>query len=270
MHTLKIMVMMLFGLFTSELFAKDYSGPYSAALDNFRQGDFAAANKIYLEAIQDGQTNASLYYNLGNSLYKNGQFGASMAAHLRARSLAPSDPDIRYNLQFLMAKTKDKLDTRLSQPVWLEWSAGQWLGERALMWWTSGLLAIAFTLLGWQLWWGRWSPSVIFLTALCFFTSFYPGLSLLDTLWRRPDWGAIVSPVIDILASPTVKNAVVIFQLHEGAPFAVVNEAGDWFKIQLSDGKTGWVQREHVAIFGKKYFSYQTTKSEDSLIEPRL
>ena len=75
---------------------------------------------------------------------------------------------------------------------------------------------------------------------------------------------------VDVLASPTVRNAVVIFQLHEGAPFAVTTESGDWYKIQLSDGKSGWIPREQLAIFGKNFFSYQTSKNEPSPEKPTL
>ncbi len=250
--------------------AKDQSGSYAAAEDAYRQGDFEEAIRIYLTAIQDGEENASLFYNLGTNLYKRGESGSALAAFLRAQSLDPSDPDIRYNLRFLQEKARDKLDTRLANDPWHQLSAARWFNERALLWWTAIPLILMFSLMGWQLSSKR-APILSWLAVLgLFLGALYPGLSLAHARWMENDWGAVRSPEADVLASPTVRNAVVIFQLHEGAPFAVINQSGDWFKIKLSDGKTGWIMREHLAIFGKNFFSYQTSKNEPSPEKPAL
>jgi hypothetical protein len=244
--------------------AKDSSGGYAAAEDAYHQGHFEEAIQIYLAAVQQGETNASVFYNLGTNLYKNGEMGAALAAHLRAARLNPSDPDIRYNLRFLQDKARDKLDTKLAHDPWHAVSASRWGSERTLFWMTIIPLGLAFSLAGWQLFSGRAPVLSWVFTGLLLVFSLYPGLSLAHMVWQDPEWGAIASPEVDVLASPTVRNAVVIFQLHEGAPCAVINESGDWFKIQLSDGKTGWVAKEHLAIFGKNFFSYQTSKSDRS------
>jgi tetratricopeptide (TPR) repeat protein len=258
-----LMFILILGLMPT-LWAKDRRGPYAAAEDAYRQGDFEESIRIYMDAIQDGEVSASLFYNLGTSLSKNGEVGPALAAFLRARSLDPADPDIRYNLRFLQEKSQDKLDVKLQNDLWRELSAARWLSERALFWWTVIPLVLMLSLVAWQLFSGRglllpWIASAVLLLG-----ALYPGLSLAHALWQEPDWGAVQAAEVDVLASPTVRNAVVIFQLHEGAPFAVMNQSGDWFKIQLSDGKTGWVQREHLAIFGKTFFSYQTSKNERS------
>lgn len=250
--------------------AKDQSGSYAAAEDAYRQGDFEEAIQIYLAAIQGGEENASLFYNLGNSLYKKGETGSALAAFLRAQSLDPSDPDIRYNLRFLQDKARDKLDIKLANDPWHQLSAARWFGERALFWWTVLPSIMMLSLIGWQLASAR--ASILSWVAVLglFLGALYPGLSLAHARWKENDWGAVRSSVADVLASPTVRNAVVIFQLHEGAPFAVINQSGDWFKIKLSDGKTGWILREHLAIFGKNFFSYQTSKNEPSSENPAL
>ncbi|WP_141735424.1 tetratricopeptide repeat protein [Oligoflexus tunisiensis] len=259
---MRALMFMLVLVFVQPLLAKDRSGDYAAAADAYRQGDFAEAIEIYLTAIQDGEESASLLYNLGTNLYKNGETGAALAAHLRARSLDPADPDIRYNVRFLQEKSRDKLESHLTSDRWRDIRATRWFTERTLFWCTVIPLALALCLVGWQLRSGRapWLSWVLGIALLL--SALYPGLGLAHRLWHEPDWGAIAAPQVDVLASPTVRNAVVIFQLHEGAPCAVINKSGDWFKIQISDGKTGWVPREQLAIFGKRFFSYQSSKNE--------
>jgi tetratricopeptide (TPR) repeat protein len=267
---MRALMFILFLSFMNPLWAKDPGGSYAAAEDAYRQGDFEEAIHIYLAAIQDGEQSASLFYNLGASLYKNGELGSAMAALLRARSLDPSDPDIRYNLRFLQEKARDKLDTRLPQERFSAWSASRWFTERTLFWWMSIALVLVFSLVGWMLFTGKASLVSWMGTFILLIGALYPGLSLARVLWQAPDWGAVRTAEVDVLASPTIRNAVVIFQLHEGAPFAVINESGDWFKIQLSDGKSGWIPREHLAIFGKNFFSYQTSKNDGSPEKPTL
>src|SRR5690606_21702366 len=107
------LMLLLTFIFVQPLMAKDRSGDFAAAADAYRQGHFAEAVQIYLTAIQEGEESASLFYNLGTSLYKNGETGAALAAHLQARRLDPADPDIRYNVRFLQEKGRDKLESHL-------------------------------------------------------------------------------------------------------------------------------------------------------------
>jgi len=38
-----------------------------------------------------------------------------------------------------------------------------------------------------------------------------------------------------------------LFILHEGIKFKILDQAGEWTKIQLADGKVGWLQRNHFS-----------------------
>ena len=180
-----LMFILLLSL-ASPVWAKDPGGSYAAAEDAYRQGDFEAAIHIYLAAIQDGEQNASLFYNLGTSLYKNGELGSAVAALLRARSLDPSDPDISYNLRFLQEKARDKLDTKLPHDRLSDWSGSRWFTERALFWWTSIALVLMFTVLGWIFFTGQASVLSWIGAFILLIGALYPGLSLARVFWQEP------------------------------------------------------------------------------------
>jgi tetratricopeptide (TPR) repeat protein len=86
-----------------------------AAARFYQRGEFDRAIALYEKRLSNEPANASLYHNLGLSYYRNGQLGPAIAAYLQAAQLQPGEPDIRYNLEFLLKQTQDKLDARLNR-----------------------------------------------------------------------------------------------------------------------------------------------------------
>lgn len=64
----------------------------------FEAGDYAEAATTYEKIILEGGSRASVYYNLGNSHLRMGDYGPAILAYERAKLLAPHDPDLRSNL----------------------------------------------------------------------------------------------------------------------------------------------------------------------------
>ncbi|MCX6129916.1 MAG: tetratricopeptide repeat protein [Proteobacteria bacterium] len=243
-----ILLFLLLPLF-GEARADDFK--FDKAEQAFRVGDFSEASRIYLDAIQKGHnTSSELFYNLGAAFYKKGELGAAVAAFLRARELAPSDPDIQYNITFLLGKIQDKLTLEIPGAHWKIWSAARWFGDRALLAWATLFFSLGLLVLAWYFYNDRRPFAKISASILFGIMGLYGALSLVDRLYLTPDWGAVASAELNVLASPSLKNGVVIFQVY---------------KIQLSDAKMGWVPSHQLVIFGKRHYSYQNPKVfEDS------
>jgi tetratricopeptide (TPR) repeat protein len=64
----------------------------------FEAGDFAGAAAAYQEILVEHGPRAPVYYNLGNSHLRMGDYGPAILAYERARLLAPRDPDLKSNL----------------------------------------------------------------------------------------------------------------------------------------------------------------------------
>lgn len=74
---------------------------FGKACDLYESGDFASA-EASLETIRaSGVRNATVYYNLGNCYYKQGQMGRAVVNYRRALILAPRDGDARANLDLI-------------------------------------------------------------------------------------------------------------------------------------------------------------------------
>lgn len=228
------------------------------AEENYQQGKFPEAVRLYIEALKDEPSNASLYHNLALALEKDHKLGAAVAAYLRAVQLQPQDPDFRYNLRFLLDQTEDRLsydmpthgipavfkslsERELFYPAWLLFFSGVglliWNNLRARRSFALGGLGTVFLLLA---------------------TVGISGVAA-KTL-RNPDPGAIGIPKASVYAAPN--ESLVIFQLHEGAPVQILERNGDWFHIELADQKTGWLKKEAVVLFGGKNQTLPAPSSE--------
>src|SRR5213593_3374221 len=84
----------------------------------YEQGKFKEAADVYERLIDRGIEAPGLYFNLGNAWYKAGQNGRAVAAYLRAERLAPRDPAIRFNLDFVRRKVTGQA---ASVPFWQRW-----------------------------------------------------------------------------------------------------------------------------------------------------
>ena len=64
----------------------------------YNTGSYAEAAQVYEQLLSQGMTHSSLYYNLGNAFYVQGDLGRAILNYQRAARLDPRDPEIRANL----------------------------------------------------------------------------------------------------------------------------------------------------------------------------
>jgi tetratricopeptide (TPR) repeat protein len=76
----------------------DGRGEFDQANALFETGDFAGAAAAYEKILAENGPRASVYYNLGNSHLRMGDYGPAILAYERAKLLTPRDPDLRANL----------------------------------------------------------------------------------------------------------------------------------------------------------------------------
>ncbi|NJN94350.1 MAG: tetratricopeptide repeat protein [Anaerolineales bacterium] len=90
------------------------------ANEKYEAGDYAEASAIYEAILDSGLSHSSVYYNLGNAYFKQGDLGRAILNYRRAQSLDPRDGDIAVNLSIARAQTVDKLEAptggRLVEP----------------------------------------------------------------------------------------------------------------------------------------------------------
>ena len=61
-------------------------------------------------AILEKVENPDLYFNIGNTYYRLGNFGQAIWAYEKGIQLSPLHKDLKYNLDFVNARVKDRIE----------------------------------------------------------------------------------------------------------------------------------------------------------------
>lgn len=243
----------LLALFCSvSLFAQTPQELMQKGNDAYAKSDFVGAEGAYNAILDAGYVSAELYYNLGNTYYRLEEYGLAILNYERALRLKPNFRDARQNLQLANSKTEDEISV---------------LPELFIVHWARSLTS-AFSPTGWR---------IILLLLLAILATLVAVLFLSqDYLWRKRsligcivvtilliislacaivssvradqrDEAIVTAPMIVVKSSPE-KNSVDKLILHEGTKVGIDETLGEWHKIHISDGNTGWVAADEVTI----------------------
>jgi tetratricopeptide (TPR) repeat protein len=238
------MVLALFFVLTLPGFGADISATFDSANKLYEQGKFTDAVAAYNKLVQAGTVSPAIYFNLGNAYFKSGQVGRAIAAFREAENLAPRDPDVRANLQFIRARVQAP-----SASPTVSWQ--QWLTTLTVNEW-----AILSVIILW-VWLGLWV-----------LIQFRPQLkqSLRVVLWcggaaificggcTYAAWSsesrktAIVVAKDAMLHNGPLEEAPATITVHDGAELPVIDTKNDWLQVRVDNQHVGWLKREQVAL----------------------
>ncbi len=229
------------------------SSDWVTANQAYDQGRFEEAVRLYekiaTNLAKSDSANGHVFYNLSNAYFRTGKLGSAMAALLAARRFLPRDPDVAANLKFLYSQTTDRLDIAKAKSIWMIIFGFLALKAtpRELAYLMTFMFSVAFLLLTSSLLFRKLRllrfPSIAILALALFI-----GLNFGWSLDLDETWSAVTQPSLKVFSGPSEKDTV-LFELHEGAPF-ILREARDkWAKVELSDGKRGWILLAQAKVF---------------------
>ena len=92
-------------------------------------------------------------------------------------------------------------------------------------------------------------------------TGFFVGIVMLVcasfslgfSIWQKKDYmnadeAVVMRPVSSVKSSPSAESSTDLFILHEGAKVVVLDEVGAWKKIELADGRQGWLPSDDMEV----------------------
>ncbi len=225
---------------------------FKQANDLYQKGEYDKASAIYEEIIDQGYSNAEVYYNLGNAYYKLDKVPDAIINYERARRLNPDDEDIDFNLNIANLKIVDKIKPvpKFFLTEWLIgirdlWGSRTWAIFAVIFVWVAAIFLSGFILI--------WSPSVkklmfslaIISVILATFSFVFGWQS--SEIEKTHDHAIIFPSSVYVKSSPD-ENGNDLFILHEGTKVQIMDKVGDWNKIKLADGNVGWLLAETVEV----------------------
>lgn len=218
----------------------------------FQKSDFVTAAKCYGKILEAGYANADVYYNLGNAYYRQDEFGQAILNYERALRLKPNFRDAQENLDLTNSKIEDEIKA-LPELFIVTWARNitTWFshtGWRIVILCLLALLGAAvaiFVLSRDYLWRKGTLIGGIAVTGLLLIAI---ACSIATGVRQNSHNKAIVtSPLVVVKSSPE-SNSVDKLILHEGTKVDVEETLGDWHKIHIADGNTGWLTDADITV----------------------
>jgi tetratricopeptide (TPR) repeat protein len=233
----------VFLLSTAAGFAAEGSARFDAANKLYEQGKFAEAAAGYQQMIQSGTASSAIYYNLGNAFFKSGQLGSAIAAYRNAEKIAPRDPDVHANLQFVRGKVQSPT---LSPSQWQRWMATLTVNEWAVLaaaalWIWLALLAVVQLRPAWK------QPLQMFLWCGGFATLVLGGC--VGAAWSGNSTQTAIVVVQDAAThNGPLEEAPTGATVHDGAELNVLDTKNDWLQVRVDNQRVGWLKRGQIVL----------------------
>jgi len=237
---------------TAQLATTPATELWDMANESYTAADYSLALEYFLEIEKKGYASWPLFYNIANSHFKLGNRGKSILYYERALRLNPSEKDIQNNLRHTKEFTVDRIEEipdfilktwvrdinyKLSSDTWVTFSIAFFI--------LVALLLLSF----------RYGPTPG-IRKLSFFVSMLlllAGITATLIAWNqrnayhKEDEAVIMMPVSTVRSSPDVSGTT-LFILHEGTKAQIIEKLGKWVRIELADGRQGWIASEDIEL----------------------
>ncbi len=218
---------------------------FQHAVKVYSEGRYEEARQAFLRLYQQGLRNGYILYNAGNAAYRSGHVGEAVLHYRAALFYLPFYGDLKWNLAMARKQRKDRFQTPssrrlvhiLSSPFsWpVKYAVVLFLIFHGLFW-----MALSFFILK-----RRFRAFCAVLACVYLYAGVCVFLALKGLYFEKD--AVVVVPEVKVFSGTDVKSAV-LFRIHEGTEVKVKRVRGDWFAVELPDGRMGWIKSDAVGI----------------------
>ena len=219
---------------------------FTKANTAYDSGDYTGAVELYESIIASGVESSELYYNTGNAYYRTDNIGKAILNYERAYRLSPRDKQTKENLLLARSRTADHIE---ELP---EFFLKQWFlavvgmltakGWRVLLTVLTAVLCAVFCIFVISKQYSlRRSMFVATICVLALWLLTVVNTVTAGNMAQRHNAAIVVSPMVVVKGAPDAKS-VDKFVLHEGTKMIITDTQDNWWQIEISDGKNGWIE----------------------------
>jgi len=231
-------------------YATEPDSLFQQANQHFEDKEYDKALEIYTGLTESGYESASLYFNIGNCYFKQGELGYAILYYLRAKRLDPNDDDINANLDFARQFMPTRLEGIEFNPVTQFFGTITGPFTLDLLAWLSSIFfvilvlflsALVYFQLG-----GLPSKLLVYLLLALFLVS-----AGMTTYKYRNEYmtgkGVIVADEARIYSAPAADSDLEFVGAF-GLTFEVGREIDNYYLVMFENKRKGWIKKELVEI----------------------
>ena len=211
----------------------------AAAERAYRSGDYVAAAEGFAVAAQRQGADRRLFYNLGNSLFRQQRWAEALVAYRRALLAMPRDAELLANIR--LVETKLELATGEGEPfveTLTNLRDRYTVSERLWIAVIVNLLAAGCVIFGRR---GlRWVGVALAVPAV---------VMAAEVVWfgpSRPAEAIVLPRRVDVFAEPR-DGLEPVLKLRSGVSVELIGESDAWASVRV-EGRQGYLRRESVGV----------------------
>jgi len=213
--------------------------------------DPAKAQELYRKAllryerlVKEGVRNGKLYYNIGNTYYRLDDIGRAILNYRRAELFIPEDLELEESLNFVLTKRRDSIEEKQKKQVLktlVFWHYD--ISAKVKLWLFGVLYSVSFIMGAVQIVqfrsFSNWWIGAPFLIAVLL-----GGSLMIERLAQSENrMGVLVDYEVTARKGdgdtyqPSFEDP-----LHAGTEFRLIEDRGQWYHIEVADGRRCWIK----------------------------
>jgi len=238
-------------VFFSNVFSKDFDENFYKANNYYNNSKYLESINIYESILAEGWESSNLYYNLGNSYFRQNQIGQSIWAYNKALKMDPRNEDLIKNLSIAEAKIKDRIilpDEFYFVKVYGNFKSRYTLKE----WLLAGGIIVLFTVVSFLISefqiLNNWK--IVRVVKVLMLLTVMIHLVTLDKFFDDNDdkLGIIIDNQVKAYSGPFYGDNSILFNINEGIEIKINQSQKNWTEIILLDGKRGWITSNKIRL----------------------
>lgn len=219
--------------------------------------NFALAEQLYTAAMKESGTSSTLFYNVGNAYYRQGNLGKAIVNYERALKLDPTNGDARANLEFVKTKITDRqIDSgsimeKLRDGIVEYFHADTWAWITVVLFalFLAGVATYLFSSVIMVKKISFFGGIIVFLLCVCCVIISFAAANRVET----DKWAIILPPSAQLSTTPREARtqSEEAFLLHEGTKVEIVDSVSDgnegkWYEVKVGHGERAWIKASEI------------------------
>lgn len=220
--------------------AADAGALFADAVRKYQEADYVAAAALNERILQETRMESpAVYFNLGNSYFKQGKLGKAVLNYRRAEAMSPRDGDIRANLAFARSAVEQPGTERGAEGI-LFWQRPFFFFNGAEMKWLFAFFLILTGLFWLAGTWLEWPFKRVVLLSVCLgMGCLYMAVGIFSRSSLASRAGVVLEAA-EARFEPSL-GATVYFKVPEGSEVQMLRSSEGWTKVERRDKRTGWL-----------------------------